>query len=552
MNRTHDNKFVVELIHPSSYDDDGYVIQWAVGIIPSNSLAALNGLALDAAKRHLLGPDVQFEINTRQESVHHIPVKKIIHNIKQARYGGVVCLVGVMCHHLPRAMDLAKLFRMENIQVIIGGAFVSSVIATSGADYKAIKELTELGLSVFAGEAEDGRFDLVLQDAFKTNLARVYNYAGQTTDLQNAPIPYLSKRFLSRFYHHVSIDFGRGCPFKCDFCSIIHIHGHQSRSRSVGAIEEILRNYIKSGIKTFFIADDNFSRNRNWEKILDHIIHLRETENLDFTMTFQVDIQSATIPRFVDKAVRAGCRWVFIGLESFNPANLQETNKKINRVDKFYELLMAWREKGVEAVIGYILGFPNDSFESIQEDIKRMHEAIPVDLILYNIMTPHPGTTLYKKLLNDGVKLESDYNRYDGEHPTISMKNMSAGELQDSFHWALNWWYAPEQLNKKMHLAHKDNLEVKDLFRRVLQFYALYRYGKGSSITIGFIRRKKQTSRRPGFPKENRFIFLIHRIRELWSDHYFLFSYSWKLRKQRIRLLKELDCNEKQAIKEPR
>ena len=102
-----ERRFVVELIKPSHYDDDGYVIQWVRSWIPSNSLACLYAIAQDVAARRALGPDVAIEINAYDECHTVIPIKRIIRRIKAAD-GGLVCLVGVQSNQFPRAVDIAR------------------------------------------------------------------------------------------------------------------------------------------------------------------------------------------------------------------------------------------------------------------------------------------------------------------------------------------------------------------------------------------------------------------------------------------------------------
>jgi len=86
-----------------------------------------------------------------------------------------------------------------------------------------------------------------------------------------------------------SFDAGRGCPFICSFCTIINVQGRKSRRRSVGDIEKIIRNNSDQGIRDFFITDDNFARNRDWEPIFDRLIDMREREGIDVRLTLQVD-----------------------------------------------------------------------------------------------------------------------------------------------------------------------------------------------------------------------------------------------------------------------
>src|SRR5881227_476218 len=148
-----DRRFVVELIKPSHYDDDGYVIQWWKSWIPSNSLACLYGIAMDLARRRALGPDVAIEIRAYDECHTIIPVRRIIGRIKRAG-AGVVCLVGVQSNQFPRAMDVAARFREAGIQVAVGGFHVSGCLAMLPELPPDLEAARRLGVSLFAGEAE--------------------------------------------------------------------------------------------------------------------------------------------------------------------------------------------------------------------------------------------------------------------------------------------------------------------------------------------------------------------------------------------------------------
>src|ERR1700731_386211 len=107
-------RFVVELIKPSHYDDDGYVIQWAKSWVPSNYLACLYTIPRAPAASQVLGPDVTIEINAYDECHTVIPIKKIVRRIKEAA-SGLVCLVGVQSNQFPRAMAIAEQFCAQGI-----------------------------------------------------------------------------------------------------------------------------------------------------------------------------------------------------------------------------------------------------------------------------------------------------------------------------------------------------------------------------------------------------------------------------------------------------
>ena len=122
-------RFQLVLIKPSHYDDDGYVIRWWRAMIPSNSLAALYGLALDCASRNVLGPGVTIDVEPIDEMVTRVDIQSIIARFRRNGNFGLVALVGVQSNQYPRALDLAQPLRSAGIQVAIGGFHVSGCIS---------------------------------------------------------------------------------------------------------------------------------------------------------------------------------------------------------------------------------------------------------------------------------------------------------------------------------------------------------------------------------------------------------------------------------------
>ena len=119
--------FHVELIKPSHYDDDGYVIQWWKASIPSNSLASLYAIVRDAADRHVLGADVEITFDGWDECNSFVSEDRIARRVT-APGGGIVFLVGVPSNQFPRAVGMAREFRARGIAVVIGGFHVSGCL----------------------------------------------------------------------------------------------------------------------------------------------------------------------------------------------------------------------------------------------------------------------------------------------------------------------------------------------------------------------------------------------------------------------------------------
>ncbi len=234
--------FRVILIKPSRYDDTGYVIQWYRSVVPSNTLALMNGLTLDCARRRVLGDDVTISVEAYDETNTIIPVTQIISDIKKAGTG-MVGLVGVQTNQFPRAMDLATAFRAADIPVVMGGFHVSGCLAMLPETPAEIQDALNKGVTIFAGEAEE-HLDEVLRDAFEGKLKPVYNFLKDLPSLEGAPMPSLPySKVRNNFGEYSSFDAGRGCPFQCSFCTIINVQGQKSRRRSPEDIAHYRRRF---------------------------------------------------------------------------------------------------------------------------------------------------------------------------------------------------------------------------------------------------------------------------------------------------------------------
>src|SRR5882672_11791210 len=141
----------------------------------------------------------------------------------------------------------------------------------------------------------------------------------------------------------------------------------------------------------------------------------------------QVDTLCHKLPNFVEKAARAGVKRVFIGLENINPANLLGAKKRQNKITEYRKMLLAWKKARVITYAGYILGFPNDTVDSILHDIDVIKRELPVDLLEFFFLTPLPGSEDHLKLHRAGVPLDPDLNKYDLNHVCSSVPNTRAG-----------------------------------------------------------------------------------------------------------------------------
>jgi hypothetical protein len=491
------SQFCLILVKPSHYDDDGYVIQWFRSAIPSNSLAALYGLARDSAERRVLGDDVELIIDAIDETNTRVRPERLARRIQQAG-SGMVMLVGVQSNQFPRALDLARPLRERGIQVALGGFHVSGTISMLGGVDPDLDRARAMGVSLFAGEAE-GRLDEVLRDAHAGALKPMYNYMADLPGIEGTPIPLITALRAWRTAGGVtSFDAGRGCPFQCSFCTIINVQGRKSRRRSPDDIEKIVRANVAQGLHSFFITDDNFARNSDWEPILDRLIKLRE-DGIKIHFIIQVDTLCHKIPRFIEKCAKAGVRRVFIGLENINPDSLVGAKKRQNKITEYRKMLLAWKSARVLTYAGYILGFPNDDIESIRRDIEIIKKELPVDLLEFFFLTPLPGSEDHQTLHRAGVTMDADMNKYDLNHVCAPHPKMSRDDWERAYKMAWETYYTKEHVEAVLRRNVAMRCSASNAILLMTWFGGSIHIEGVHPLEAGFFRKKFRRDRRPGF-----------------------------------------------------
>jgi hypothetical protein len=439
--------FHLVLIKPTHYDDDGYPITWLRSHIPSNTLAALYGLADDCRRREIFGPDVDIVVKPFDETNTRVRPDRIAAAIRRDGGKVLVCLVGVQTNQFPRAVDLGRQFIKLGIPVALGGFHAAGSLSMLPVVPPEIQDAMNMGISIFAGEAEEGRLEIVMRDAWDGKLRPLYRYTEDLPGLEGAPTPSLPAAALARNEgRRSSFDLGRGCPFQCSFCTIINVQGRKSRFRTADDLEQIVRENHKQGITSFFITDDNMARNRLWEQFFDRLIELKENEGIAVELIIQVDTQCHRIPNFIQKARWAGVYRVFIGLENINPDNLLAAKKRQNKITEYRKMLQAWYQAGASTWAGYIYGFPGDSRESVLRDMEIIKKELPLDILELFILTPLPGSEDHQKLWEQGVWMDADLNKYDLHHRVVHHGKMTDQEFDQTYRDAWKAYYTPEHI----------------------------------------------------------------------------------------------------------
>jgi len=512
----HIKKFHIVLIKPSKYDDEGYVIRFWKGVLPSNTLNVLHGLTEDIKTRRVFGT-VPIDVTTFDETAEKVPAAKIINWSKAPGVKLLVCLVGVQTNQFPRAMDMARIFRAEGVTVIMGGFHTSGTINMLSDQEPDIQELYREGICIVSGEVE-GKWEGILADYLHDRLKPLYSFAQDLqnlVDIEDAPLPQTSAKTMEHFAYpsFATADTSRGCPFACTFCTIINVQGRKMRERSPQSIAAMMRrNYLDHGLSFYFFTDDNFARKKLWRETFEEIIKLRE-EGLDVSFMMQVDLAKKA-KDFVSLAARAGCTQVFIGMESVNPQNLEAEGKKQNKVEEYRGIIKEWHDAGVLVHTGYIIGLPWDSKSQVAEDVRFLMDEVGPDQASFFMLTPLPGSHDHREMKKRGDWMDPDFNKRDSFHATIEHPRMTADEWTEAYEDAWKAFYSKENMIKT--LAHWTNAPKN--YWNLMSIFFWYKNAalieKQHPMVAGFFRLKDRKTRRSGFAVDSLPVHLWKRSKE--------------------------------------
>lgn len=273
------------------------------------------------------------------------------------------------------------------------------------------------------------------------------------------------------------------------------------RGRTPDDVEALIRRNYAQGVREFFITDDNFARHPDWESIIDRIIELRERDKIKIRLMIQIDTMAHRLPRFTEKLGRAGCRRVFIGLESVNPDNLKASAKYHNRLSEYRTMLQAWRDQQIVTYAGFIIGFPADTYESIMRDVEYLKRELPLDFAEFFVMTPLPGSKDHQQNVVKGIPMDEDLNKYDTNQPCMEHPNMSRDELQRAYRDAWRSFYSRQHIETI--LKRRKDRRRHNVARQMVWFRSSYFIENIHPLLGGFFRLKGRRHRSPRFPIES-------------------------------------------------
>jgi radical SAM superfamily enzyme YgiQ (UPF0313 family) len=312
-----------------------------------------------------------------------------------------------------RAYQIASNFRHRGIPVIMGG-YHPSFLPDESLNYAD---------SVVIGDAES-IWGEIISDAGSGRLQRVYKGSNQSS--LNGLI-FDRNIFEDKRYTPITpVQFGRGCRFACDFCSIHAFYGSQLRQRS---ILDVIREIDELDRRFFFFIDDNIFINPTKTEAL-----FRALIPLNIRWTCQVSIDIANHTGLLDLMARSGCIAAVIGFESLNVENLKQMKKKwIFKHSDYETAIQKFRDRGIMIYGTFVFGYDQDTAESFDITVDFALKS-KFCLANFNPLTPTPGAKLYdnlrreNRLIFDHWWLDPDY-RYG--MATFHPRNMTSNELTE-------------------------------------------------------------------------------------------------------------------------
>jgi len=387
--------------------------------------------------------------------------------------------IGAMTRMIAKAYRMADAIRAAGVPVVMGGPHVTEVpgeaLGRDGgprhADAVALGEADETWPKIVA-DAARGQLREIYEprDEFgqerKPTLQHYPSIPWESMDLDQFNIvPKAIAPLLRRVgggwatFRIIPVESGRGCPYGCEFCTVTGFFGDSIRFRSnESVVDELLRLKARAGsedgqIVVFFI-DDNFAINvKRTKSLLRAII----AANAQVHWAAQISANLLRDDEFLDLISASGGRWIFIGMESIDPANLASVNKGFNKPAEYSSVLQRLADRNIYAVTSFIFGMDNDT-PGVAERTLQQIRTWPPGLPVFGLLTPLPATPLYKRLEQQGrltrPKHWLDFSPYVMAHTPLKM---SIEETHDELKYAWAHCYSPEAIAHAVNsLVHKE------------------------------------------------------------------------------------------------
>jgi len=375
--------------------------------------------------------------------------------------------IGAMTRMIARAYKVAEAVRAIGVPVVMGGPHVTEVpdepLGRDGG-----KRYAD---AIAVGEA-DHTWPRIVEDAAAGCLKELYEPVDAEgvevkpsledypdigwTDLDLGQFNLVPKMVRSRLsklgagwgsFRVIPIESGRGCPYGCEFCTVTGFFGDSLRFRSnESVVNEMLQLKSRSrqdrGQVMIFFVDDNFAIDRKRTKSLLRAII---AANAQLPWVAQISANLLTDIELVDLIKEAGGKWIFIGMESIDEANLKDVNKSFNKPETYQGVLETLAERNIYAITSFIFGMDNDTTGVADRTLAKIRKW-PPGLPVFGQLTPFPATPLYDRLLAAG-RLDRPKHWMDFAPFVMCHKpsKMTIPEARDEVDHAWRFSYSPER-----------------------------------------------------------------------------------------------------------
>ena len=340
-------------------------------------------------------------------------------------------VVGITFHtpSAYHAYEIAARFRSLGACVILGGPH-TTLVPEEAARHADV---------IFVGEAE-GLWEEFLNGFASGNYRPEYRQAGPVS-LDGVPMA--CKELFHRNDFTSGVLFAtRGCPNRCDFCSIVRMYQHGFSKRPVA---EVAAEFASFRGKRIIFWDDNITADKEYAKQL-----FRAITPYRKWWSSQATICAAQDDELLEIAARSGCKQLFLGLESVSQSSIQEARKGFNRVVNYARMIERVHAHGIAVQAGIVFGFDHDSPAIFKETLDFLEET-GVQNATFNILTPYPGTPLFQRLDAQGRIVTRDWRRYNGRTDVVFQPSqMSADELLAGFRYANQRFYSLSSVAKRL------------------------------------------------------------------------------------------------------
>lgn len=462
----------VIVLKPSKYAVNGVVERFHRGFMPNSTVPYIRSIT-----PAMVG-DTPTEVHSIDEYV-HTDLNYL--SLLQSTRGRptLLALVGVQSHQFHRALDLAALARSQGCQVVIGGPHVMTCDTS---------QLHGCGISFALAEAEL-IWTQILHDAAAGELQPVYGREQRWQQELESPVIIPPDRADLKRYVVPMLGLypARGCPFLCNFCSVIKIAGRKIRSQSISTTLASLREAKAAGVRTIMFTSDNFNKYPEAETLLTAMID----ERLGLSFFVQCDTQIARQESFVERLAQAGCFQMFVGAESFNRQTLLAAHKGQNRPETYRDIVRLCRTYGISSHFSNIIGFPQDNEQAVSDHLTVLRELSPTWASFY-ILCPIPGTEQYDDFLAQGLITEKNLDRFDTtcltwRHPNFTRERLSH-LLFDCYRKFFSLGHALHNVKDELKV-HRKGVWSRTVGSLAMSFFSRYSAARKRHPMSGGIRR---------------------------------------------------------------